>query len=255
MKDLSVAVARIALEVHPDRIEAICSALCLSKEANRLAIVQRAFGSAFAPRLIEGLAEALKSNPEVSSHELSAMFRASSAAASLEAAASSVELVWTGPGTGLVPIRHTAQVLTGLIDEARTRVFLVSFVAHPVNDVVHALQRAIARDVQVRVLLEQSKKHGGNVTVNSIAMMQRDLPRARFFGWDKATADGAPKASVHAKCAVADGNVAFITSANLTEAAMERNMEIGILLRGGVAPNQLEQHLEALVSTKQILPI
>ena len=31
---------------------------------------------------------------------------------------SNVDIIWTGPATGMVPIRHTAQVLTGLIDEA-----------------------------------------------------------------------------------------------------------------------------------------
>ena len=100
------------------------------------------------------------------------MLRASSATASLAAGASSVELVWTGPATGMVPIRHTAQVLTGVIDEARDRLFLVSFVAYHVGSVIDALHRAVERGVGVRVLLEQSKEHGGSVTVDSVAMLR-----------------------------------------------------------------------------------
>ena len=96
------------------------------------------------------------------------MFRASSTTAALAAGALSVELVWTGPGTGMVPVRHTAQVLTGLIAEARERLFLVSFVAYHVGTVIAALQRAIEHGVQVSVLLERSKEHGGTVTVDSI---------------------------------------------------------------------------------------
>ena len=252
MKDLNEAVARIALEVHPDRIDAVCSALGSGKDANILTVVKGALGAAFSPRLIEGFVDALKANPQVSSDELSAMFRASSATASLAAGASSVELVWTGPATGMVPIRHTAQVLTGLIDEAHDRLFLVSFVAYRVGSVVDALQRAIGRGVQVRVLLEQSKEHGGHVTVDSIAMLRRNLPRAQFYEWDKTTADASLIASVHAKCAVADGAVAFVTSANLSDAAMERNMELGVLLRGGQVPGLLDRHLAALVTTKQL---
>lgn len=252
MKALNEAVARIALEVHPDRIDAVCSALVLSKNANLLAVVSGALGAAFAPRLITGLAAALKANPHVNSTELATMFRASSTTASLAAGASSVELVWTGPVTGMVPIRHTAQVLTGLIDEARQRLFLVSFVAYHVGSVVDALKRAIARGVQVQVLLEQSQEHGGHLTVDSIAMLQHHLTGAHIYEWDKTTAGAAPTASVHAKCAVADGAVAFVTSANLSEAAMERNMELGILLRGGQVPDQLDRHLSALATTKQI---
>jgi len=59
-------------------------------------------------------------------------------------------------------------------------------------------------------------------------------------------------ASVHAKCAVADSRLAFITSANLTSAALERNMELGLLLRGGTVPDRLHAHLAALVTTKVV---
>ena len=255
MKDLNKVVARIALEVHPDRIDALCGALGLNKDANVLAVVKSAFGPALSPQLIKGFAEALKANSNVSSGELAAMFRASSATASLAAGASSVELVWTGPATGMVPIRHTTQVLTGLIDEARDRLFLVSFVAYHVSIVVDALQRAVERDVQVQVLLEQSKEHGGHVSVDSIAMLRRSLPRATIYQWNKATRDASPCASVHAKCAVADGIIAFVTSANLSDAAMERNMELGVLLRGGQVPGLLDRHLAALVTTKQLFAL
>lgn len=49
-----------------------------------------------------------------------------------------------------------------------------------------------------------------------------------------------------------DGGVAFVTSANLTQAAMEWNMELGVLSPGGKVPLQLERHLEALITTKRL---
>lgn len=48
------------------------------------------------------------------------------------------------------------------------------------------------------------------------------------------------------------GTLAFITSANLTSAAMERNMELGVLVKGGELPFELHRHLEALISAKVI---
>ena len=118
MKALSDAVAQIALEVHPERIEAICSALGVSQKVSIFSVVKSGLGAAFSPRLMQHFEAALAATPRVTIDELSAMFRASSATAALAAGASSVELVWTGPGTGMVPIRQTTQVLTGLIDEA-----------------------------------------------------------------------------------------------------------------------------------------
>lgn len=252
MKALSEAVAHIAMEVHPERIEAICSALGVTQEANIFGAVRSALGAAFAPRLMQAFVAALRATPQVTPGEVSAMFRASSTTAALAAGSSSVELVWTGPGTGMVPIRHTAQVLTGLIAEARNRLFLVSFVAYRVGAVIDELQRAVDRGALVSVLLERSKEHGGNVTVDSIAMLKQNLPRVQLYEWNRSSSDTAQTASVHAKCAVADGAIAFVTSANLSEAAMERNMELGVLLRGGHVPRLLDQHLAALVTTKQL---
>ena len=59
---------------------------------------------------------------------------------------------------------------------------------------------------------------------------------------------------VHAKVAVADGNIAFISSANLTGHAMEKNMEAGVLMQGGDLPTQLQDHLDGLVDVRTIVP-
>jgi len=40
-------------------------------------------------------------------------------------------------------------------------------------------------------------------------------------------------AALHAKAAVADDYLAFVTSANLTGHALSENIELGVLLRGG----------------------
>ena len=56
-------------------------------------------------------------------------------------------------------------------------------------------------------------------------------------------------ARVHAKVAVADENFCFVSSANLTGHAMEKNMEAGVFIRGGATPRDLHSHLEALETT------
>ena len=124
--------------------------------------------------------------------------------------------------------------------------------AYNVGGVINALQRAVRRGVYTRVLLERSKEQGGTVSVDSTAMSKQNVPGAHRFEWNKPSGGSESRASVHAKCAVADGSVAFVTSANLSDAAMERNMELGVLLRGGHVPRLLDEHLAALVTTKQL---
>lgn len=60
---------------------------------------------------------------------------------------------------------------------------------------------------------------------------------------------------MHAKAAVADSCVAFLTSANLTEAALERNMELGVLIRGGTLPIAIDHLLDSLTECGDIQPI
>jgi len=249
VKSLSEAVARIGLEVHPERIDALCSALGSATRNDVLLLVKKLLESC-PQRLIDSLVVALSNHPEVSVSEISAMFRASAAAAAIVASTSTAELVWTGPDTTIVSVRHTEQVLIGVIDEAMTKLFVVSFVAYEVPSVVGALKRASARNVLIKVLLEPSERDGGRLAIDSIAKLQALLPTARFYVWRK-TPDML-SGCVHAKCVVADGRHAFITSANLTRAAMERNIEVGVLIRGGPLPIQLDDQLEALVETKQL---
>jgi phosphatidylserine/phosphatidylglycerophosphate/cardiolipin synthase-like enzyme len=163
----------------------------------------------------------------------------------------SVELVWTGPTTRFVPTRRTEQVLLDLVASASSELFLVSFVAYDVRSVVTAMNEAASRGVRLRVLLEASTRHGGTLSVDPAATMRATVPTAELFTWKEkpeAFVDG----KVHAKVAVVDGARAFITSANLTGHALEKNMEAGVLLNGGPVPKTLSDHLQALIDVGAI---
>jgi len=54
------------------------------------------------------------------------------------------------------------------------------------------------------------------------------------------------------KCAVADGEWLFLSSANLTQQAFTINMELGILVRGGTMPMRVEQQFEELIHSGQL---
>ena len=183
--------------------------------------------------------------------ELAGMVLGASHAYHFAKSEESVELVWTGPSSELVATRKTRQALLQVIHAARTKLFLTSFVAYKVGTVVSALQKAVDRGVSLSMLLESSEQHGGGVSIDGIAAMKGNFPTAKIYFWgDKS--DEFSGGKVHAKVAVADENVCFISSANLTGHAMERNMEAGVLVEGGAIPLKLHRHLEALVTTNQL---
>ena len=166
----------------------------------------------------------------------------------------SVQLVWTGPSTELVATRKTEQVLLEIIGSAKERIFLTSFVAYEVESIVEALSRAVARGIDVSILLESSEWYGGDLSVDSIDVMRKALPGAKLYYW-KNKGEEFAGGRAHAKVVVADASVCFISSANLTGHAMEKNMEAGISIRGGDVPKRLQRHLETLVTFEVISPV
>ena len=53
------------------------------------------------------------------------------------------------------------------------------------------------------------------------------------------------RASLHAKCVVVDKELAFVSSANFTEAAQTKNIEVGVTLRSAAFAKRLAEHFEA----------
>lgn len=58
---------------------------------------------------------------------------------------------------------------------------------------------------------------------------------------------------MHAKCAVADGARLLVSSANLTEFALNMNMELGLLVRGEELPGRVVEHLNHLIRERVLV--
>lgn len=164
-------------------------------------------------------------------------------------ASQSLDVVWTGPSTAEVPVRLTREVLLELIDGATSSLIIVSYAAYKVPEIARALSNAVTRGVDVRLILESTEGSGGRLSVDASHAF-RTVAGVRFYGWpaEQRESDGGRKGSMHAKVAVADDQVAFVTSANLTGSAIEANMELGILARGGALPRRLGRHFRGLIA-------
>lgn len=160
------------------------------------------------------------------------------------AEAPTVTPVWTGPATDQPGKRLTVAVVADLVAEAEHELLLVSYAAHPPDELCSALQAAVARGVAVTTLLEHPDDRPG-FTGPADPFPGLECRRLRW-----ARADRPPYASMHAKLLVVDRRLALIGSANLTEAALERNLECGVLIRGGEVPRLLS----ALVTQQSATP-
>ena len=71
-----------------------------------------------------------------------------------------VETVWSGPGSPHVPVRATAAVLADVVREARRELLLMTYSARRFQPLTAALQAAVDRGVQVRVVVETLRGAG-----------------------------------------------------------------------------------------------
>ena len=162
-----------------------------------------------------------------------------------------VSVVWTGPATYEVPVRATSAVLTDVIAEATRELIVVSFAAYKVAGVVEALRSTAGQGATVRLVLESVADSKGKLTHDAKLAFDTLAEDVEFYVWPaelRETSNGV-HAAMHAKCAVADGRIAFVTSANLTGAALTENMELGLVVRGGDVPRRIAAHFNALISS------
>jgi len=162
-----------------------------------------------------------------------------------------VDLVWTGPDSRVIPLRRTDQALLQLMNSATERLLVVSFAVYKVNSIVEALARATQRGVEISICIESPDASEGKVAYDAVRAFGPEVSQhARFYVWPL---DKRPKSidgkhgSLHSKLAVADGKILLVSSANLTEYAMNLNMELGVLVQGGALPTQVERHFEQLI--------
>jgi cardiolipin synthase len=185
------------------------------------------------------LVRAWDKHPQAGGESIALSLRAASAAYREARDESTVEVVWTGP-EGDVDVRLTYAVLIEVIRAASRRLTLVSFAAHRVQEVAEALRVAVDRGTEVRLILD-----GGTAADRAYhasgGIFVYTWPPTLLPDHDSG------HASLHAKAAIADDKIAFVTSANLTGYALYRNMELGLVVRGGDVPRLLADHFAGLI--------
>jgi phosphatidylserine/phosphatidylglycerophosphate/cardiolipin synthase-like enzyme len=160
-----------------------------------------------------------------------------------------LDIVWSGPSNGTFPIRRIDQVIYDLLSTAKQRIFLVTFAAHRVPLLCEHLSQAIDRGVEVTLLLESEQASAGQLSFDaSNAFKDVCLEKVRLLHWpleNRERNQAGKPGKLHVKCAVID-DIAIIGSANLTDDAFNRNMELGIALRDISLVSEIHEHFKAL---------
>jgi phosphatidylserine/phosphatidylglycerophosphate/cardiolipin synthase-like enzyme len=168
----------------------------------------------------------------------------------------SVELVWTGPDVQGDPFRRTEQVILQLFDAAKERITLVSFAVYSIPNIARALVSAATRGVQLAVIIETPDKLGGANEYSTLLALGKEVADcSKVYYWPKENrpvSESGKPGILHVKCAVADDEWMFLSSANLTQQAFTINMELGVLVRGGSMPRSVQKQFDLLIKSGKL---
>jgi len=254
MDKLLSAVYELVLDQHTNKVNALASAMknCAVEDASTLS---NYFSTEAANRALAILLEEWQ-RVGCSADEMAGILKGASYGYLSEKAREQVQLVWTGPDLNLIPVRRSEQVLLELINSAQSSLFLVSFVFVNVPTVEDAIRQALERGVDVRMLIESEDKEGSNSFRKTVKRLQADIPGLTLYVWPREKRESIEGgfARVHAKCGVADQLNAFVTSANLTSAALDKNIEMGVHIHGGNIPQTIYRQFIGMIRAKEITP-
>lgn len=244
-------LVELARELPPDLLCAITSSIELgaTKDLSKLAVkpaVQEKL------RLLEN---ASGQQSIISNEAMAFALRAAADAAEAVRTDYRTEIAWTGPSTDAAPLRRVDQVIYELLDSAKEEILLVTYAAYKAERALQALRNAADRGVIIRLVIELSQESGGKISFDGLKAFRSSLPHAEIFYWplERRTHSGTGAyGSMHAKCLLTDRTRAIVSSANLTDFALETNMELGVVVEGTIAL-RLWQHFEHLIRRGELI--
>ena len=163
--------------------------------------------------------------------------------------------------------RDTAVVVREMFQAARESVLVAGYAVYQGRVVFKALAERMDQnphlDVQMYLDIQRPQHDHSSpsdlVRRFSERFARHEWPGQRFpklfYDPRSLETETARRASLHAKCVVVDQEVAFVSSANFTEAAQTKNIEVGILLRSSAFARRLAEHFEILASAHAVKPV
>jgi phosphatidylserine/phosphatidylglycerophosphate/cardiolipin synthase-like enzyme len=179
-----------------------------------------------------------------------------------------LDLVTTGPEACGVTNRDTGVVIRELFTHAKQSVLLVGYAVYQGRYVFRALADRMQELPNLTVRMFLDVQRGPGDTSKSTEIVHRFAERFKTREWPtdhplpklyydprSLDLDATKRACLHAKCVVVDGKAVFISSANFTEAAQERNIEVGLLVHSRWLAERVAGHFDALLEAKLLTAI
>ncbi len=178
-----------------------------------------------------------------------------------------IDLVWTGPEAPGIVNRDTSVVVREMFQSARESVLIAGYAVYQghviFKELADRMEQAPQLDVQMFLDIQRPPHDHSSPAeiVRHFAerFVRRECPGRRlpriYYDPRSLEVDHLRRASLHAKCVVVDEEHTLVSSANFTEAAQTKNIEVGIRLVSRGFAQRLVQHFESLAAAHLVSPI
>ncbi len=177
-----------------------------------------------------------------------------------------LDLVWSGPAVHGLHARNTRRVYEELLGAAERSVWAstYAFFDGPSAFEVLAKRMDAKPGLQVTLLLNVQRKRGDTTVADQLVRRFADrfwkyewpgTARPHVYYDPRSLEPEGPGGVLHAKAVVVDDEVVFITSANLTEAALDSNIELGLVVRDRALAASVSTHFQALIDQGILRPL
>jgi phosphatidylserine/phosphatidylglycerophosphate/cardiolipin synthase-like enzyme len=170
-----------------------------------------------------------------------------------------VHLVMTGP-EGRAYHRDTAVVVEDLFRRAERSVLVAGYAVYQGKQVFAELGRRMEEvpDLHVRAFLNVARR--AEDTGSTAETLTEFVRRFKTYNWPpgcrqpelyydvRSLTYAGGSVALHAKCIVVDRRELFVSSANFSEAAQQRNIEVGVLVRSLTLAHQATEFFDAMVA-------
>ena len=168
------------------------------------------------------------------------------------------DFVWTGPEVAGLHARDTRRVYEELLGSATRSIWASTYVFSDGPRAFRTLANRMdaVTELEVTLLLNIERRRGDTTASDSLIRRFADefwgeewpgAARPKVYYDPRSVEPDGPAGVLHAKAVVADEESVFITSANLTAAAQERNIELGLLVRDRTLAATTVLHFRTLI--------
>jgi len=176
------------------------------------------------------------------------------------------DLIWLGPEVPGVHARDTRRVYEELLGSAERSVWVSTYAYFDGPRAFEVLARRMheKRELKATLLLNIQRRRGDTTLAEDLVHRFAE----RFWGTDwpgssrpavfydpRSLEPEGPGGVLHSKAVVADDEAVFVTSANLTEAALDRNFELGLLVRDPALAASVASHFRILIARGLLHPL